>query len=794
MKLEHGNAEEAGVRPETVELIRRRAEEWVAEYRTQSLCLVLARRDVIFLHEAWGPLTHEPESPPLLKNSLFPLASLTKPITVTAAIILVEDGLLGPNRPVQEYIPEFVGEGKEKVMVHHLMTHTSGINDEPIIELVENEPDDVPIPTPDANQDEFINKALTYTYMTPLAFEPGEKMAYANLGIYMVGELVRRVSGQSLDQFARERIFGPLGMHDSYYIVPEAEQPRVVRRPDEVHFAESSMREWMERPSPSGGIYSTAIDVAHFGQMYLKGGVYGNKRILSRASVKSMTCNHIPGLSADLGDLRFPEASWGLGWSVGHVYKGRVYGEELLAPTYFNHGGYGGVELWIHPETQVVGVYFSVSTEADEADFTIYNADLVMNMVATGIEKGERPAIVTVPAYPAPAELRHGTPEQAGMDPDRVKAIVDRAKGWVDDGIQPSLALYVARRGVIFLDEVFGRSSPEPDSAPLTREALFPLASITKPITATAVMILVEEGLVGLNQPVQEYVPEFLGEKKHLVLIRHLLTHTSGLQDEAQFKLAVEQGFDIDPSDPYSAWPEIARDYDKFLNLLYDTPLGEPPNQTMAYADANFELLGQVIRRASGMRTPEFIRSRIFEPLGMTNSFFPLPEPERPRLVQRSLDAPGHAIREMLIATGMPSTSSGAYSTTADLAIFGVAMLNRGAYGSVRILSPTSVDAMTRVQTPGIPAVFGEESFRESEWGLGWGVHQTNATWAWDEPLLSKGTFCHGGLGGVFMWVDPTHELVAVLCSVYERFKENGLPDANHDLYINSLLAAINRP
>ncbi|MEE9265683.1 MAG: serine hydrolase domain-containing protein, partial [Gammaproteobacteria bacterium] len=626
MELKAGSPEEAGIRPETVELIRRRAEEWVAEYRTQSLCLVLARRGVIFLHEAWGPLTHEPDSPPLTVDSLFPLASLTKPITVTAAMILVEDGLLGPNRPVQEYIPEFVGEGKEKVMVHHLMTHTSGIDDESISEMLDDEPEDVPIPEPDANQDEFVNKALTYTYMNPLAFEPGEKMGYADLGIYMVGELVRRVSGQSLDQFARERIFEPLGMDNSFYIVPESEQSRVALRAEGIHGEMYNTRDFMERPSPSGGAYLTALDTARFGQMYLKGGTYGEARILSSSTVASMTRNHIPGLSAKILDMTFPEASWGLGWSVGHVYKGRVYGEELLAPTYFNHGGYGGVELWIDPHTDVVGVYFSISLEVDEGDFTIHSADYVMNMVATGIDK-EKPKTVSVPVShpPAPRVLVSGTPKDAGMDPERVAAIVDRARGWVEDGVQPTLALYAARRGVVFLDEVFGRMGPEPDAPPLTREALFPLASITKPITATATMILVEEGLLGLNRPVQEYIPEFQGEKKHMVLIRHLLTHTSGLQDEAQFELAVERGFDVDPTDPYSAWPELVRDYGSFLNLLFETPLREAPNQTMVYADANFELLGQVIERVSGESAAEFIRARIFEPLGMTDSYLPLP-------------------------------------------------------------------------------------------------------------------------------------------------------------------------
>ena len=708
------------MRPKTVELIRQRAEEWVAEDRTQSLSLVLARRGVVFLHQAWGPLTRKPDSPPLTVESLFPLASLTKPFTVTAAMILIEDGLLGPNRPVQEYIPEFIGEGKEKVMVHHLLTHTSGIDDDPISEMLDDEPEDVPIPEPDANQDEFVHRALTYSYLNPLAFEPGEKMAYSNLGIYVVGELVRRVSGQTLDQFARERIFEPLGMHDSYYIVPELEQPRVVLRPADVHYAESSTRELMERPSPSAAIYSTAMDVARFGQMYLNRGTYGEARILSRATVASMTRNHTPGLSATMLDMIFPEASWGLGWSVGHVYKGRAYGEELLAQDYFTHGGYGGVQLWIHPQTEVVGAYLSVSLEVDEGDHTIHSADYVMNMVATGIDE-EKPRTVSVPVshQPAPHELVSGRPDEAGMDPKRVAAIVDRARGWVEDGVQPTLALFAARRGVVFLHEVFGRMGPEPDAPQLTREALFPIDSITKPISAAAIMILVEQGLIGLNRPVHEYIPGFEGEGKHLVFVRHLLTHTSGLDDQAVIE---HSGVDIDQGDEIV---DLLRDYARYLDLVHETPLSRPPNTSMSYSNAGFDLLGEIIETASGQSAPEFIHKHILRPLGMTNTYFPVPEAEKARVVGMPSDLPRYQYYRLYLQAGTPVASSGAFGTGRDLAVFGQMFLNGGSYGGSRVLSPASVGAMTRNQIPGIPAVFGDENFPESEWGLGWGMHCT---------------------------------------------------------------------
>ncbi len=111
-------------------------------------------------------------------------------------------------------------------------------------------------------------------------------------------------------------------------------------------------------------------------------------------------------------------------------------------------------------------------------------------------------------------KLRRGSPEEAGIRPETAQQIRKRAQLWVSEGSTPALVLVAARRGVIFLHEAFGRHGPEEDSAALAKNAQFPLASLSKPITATALMVLVEDGLVGLNRPLQEYIPEFLGEGK----------------------------------------------------------------------------------------------------------------------------------------------------------------------------------------------------------------------------------------------------------------------------------------
>jgi len=123
-------------------------------------------------------------------------------------------------------------------------------------------------------------------------------------------------------------------------------------------------------------------------------------------------------------------------------------------------------------------------------------------------------------------KLRIGSPEEVGMSAQRVRHVVDLAEGWVAQGVHPALVVLAARRGVIVLHEAFGRLMPQED-APLTAlDTLFPLTSLTKPVTATAAMILVEDGRLGPNRPVAEYIPEFTGEGKEKVLVHHLLTHT----------------------------------------------------------------------------------------------------------------------------------------------------------------------------------------------------------------------------------------------------------------------------
>jgi CubicO group peptidase (beta-lactamase class C family) len=385
MKLRYGTPEEVGISAERIAHIARLAESWVEEGITPALVVLAARRGVVVLHDAFGRLTPEPDAPPLQRDSIFPVSSITKPVTATAVMQLVENGLLGLNRPLQDYIPEFMGEGKEAVMVHHLLTHTSGLDDPDPQEFRRILLDTAYPPSPESTQHAAIGALLTRHYADPLARPPGAAMSYVNLNYLLLGEVVRRVSGHSLWAFMQDRIFAPLGMNDSSLLLtPEAER-RIVKRSattDAVMFNRPPAR-WL--PAPAGGLTTTAMDLAIFGQTFLNGGHYGNARILSPAAVAEMTRNQIPGIPAKLLDEVFAEASWGYGWDVQSTKKPLRDG-SLKSAASFGHGGFGGCYFWVDPTYEMVGVFLSVQTyEGPRVASPRWRGDYFVNAVTAAV-------------------------------------------------------------------------------------------------------------------------------------------------------------------------------------------------------------------------------------------------------------------------------------------------------------------------------------------------------------------------------------------------------------------------
>jgi CubicO group peptidase (beta-lactamase class C family) len=387
--LRPGSPGEAGFRPERIELARERCAQWVKEDRTPSLAVCVARRGVVALHECWG--VQGPGLGPLQRDSLFPLSSITKPVTATLALQLVEDGLLGLNRPAKEYLPELAGDHIEEVLVHHLLTHTAGYPGAPDPETMrlasERLAGGFEIPPCPENQHPKIHQLLSVLWDAPRVRRAGEAMEYGNRGYVLLAEILRRLSGRAIDDLARERIFAPLGMEDTFYVVPESEAPRVVQRPEHFPMAAGQppwfpgigSREHQELPLGAAGIFAAPGDMVRFGQMILNGGRTGGARILSPAAVAAMTRDQVPGIGAVLGPLVSGYASWGYGWAIESPQKWVYYNGSLIPLGTFCHPGGGGVMLWIDPVHEIVGAYFEVTK-------LISCFDLFSNLITAAVE------------------------------------------------------------------------------------------------------------------------------------------------------------------------------------------------------------------------------------------------------------------------------------------------------------------------------------------------------------------------------------------------------------------------
>jgi len=195
--------------------------------------------------------------------------------------------------------------------------------------------------------------------------------------------VIRRVAGKPLPDYARERIFSPLGMNDTFYTVPESERHRIVERPADAPFAEM-MDSWgrSDVPWASHSVFTSPRDMFVFGQMFLNHGSYGGVRVLSPAAVTEMTCDQVPGLSAKFGDEVFPEASWGLGWNI-HGKKRALGDGSLQSPQAFYQGNSSGPIVWVDPVYEIVGVYFSAALALIEQEWP---GDLFMNAVTASCE------------------------------------------------------------------------------------------------------------------------------------------------------------------------------------------------------------------------------------------------------------------------------------------------------------------------------------------------------------------------------------------------------------------------
>jgi len=348
--LSFGTPEEVGMSSAILQSGVRLYQEAVESGDLVGAVLLVAKDGKVVLHEALG-WRHKGRGLPMERNTMFRMASNTKPTIATAVSILVEDGALSYDDPVREYIPSFDNYRSGFIQIRHLLNHTAGFRIgslflEPYMEASSEHPD---APTLQLEVARFGGVGAEVV--------PGISYSYSNPGYNTLGALVEMASGQSLASFLDERIYTPLGMDDSYnHELPEALDGKLSRMGAVYYGRDSTTGEWIpgwEAGDPpqvpfvraSGGMISTAMDYAVFCQMFLNGGTYGGARILSRRTVETMTSDtYLAG--GELDPERGTRVGYGMGWMIARDGT-------------FSHTGSDGTGAWVDPHHDLIVLVFT---------------------------------------------------------------------------------------------------------------------------------------------------------------------------------------------------------------------------------------------------------------------------------------------------------------------------------------------------------------------------------------------------------------------------------------------------
>jgi len=310
-----------------VESIDQAAADGIAAGIYPGAVVVVGTGHRVLLARGYGHFTWDrASSVPDPDSSLFDLASLTKVVAATpAAMALVDDGLLDLDRPVQSYLPGFLGSEKEQVTVRHLLEHRSGLR--------------AFLPLNERARDATEARALVLS--EPLLYPPGTRVEYSDLNAMLLGWVVEAASGQPLDRFVDRRVLQPAGMSETRYLPTRALRPRIVpvglwrghAISGEVHDQNAAR---LGGVSGHAGLYSTGSDLARYAQLLLNGGLAADSvRVLSAGVVRHFT-RRGPGNRA-------------LGWEMRNPHDGASAG-SLLSLSAFGHGGFTGTSIWIDPE------------------------------------------------------------------------------------------------------------------------------------------------------------------------------------------------------------------------------------------------------------------------------------------------------------------------------------------------------------------------------------------------------------------------------------------------------------
>jgi uncharacterized protein YbbC (DUF1343 family)/CubicO group peptidase (beta-lactamase class C family) len=335
---------ETAFRPEKLAEIDAAINQAIAEKRCPGGVLWLEHGNTVY-HKAYGNRALVPKVEPMTEDTIFDAASLTKVVACTPAVmLLIESGKIQIDAPIHNYIPEFTGGGKEAVTIRHLLTHTSGLRG------------DIETKSDWHGQAAAIEKACEEKLLN----RPGTVFRYSDINFFLLGDIVRRVSGTPLEEFVAHEIYRPLKMSDTGYLPPASKLPRIA--PTEVvdgkpyrGVVHDPTARHMGGVAGHAGLFFTAADLARYSRMMLNDGKLGAKRIFKPETVKLMTSVQTPEV---ISDRR------GLGWDIDSGYAGPR--GKIFPIGSYGHTGWTGPSLWIDPFSKSFVIFLSNRNHPDE--------------------------------------------------------------------------------------------------------------------------------------------------------------------------------------------------------------------------------------------------------------------------------------------------------------------------------------------------------------------------------------------------------------------------------------------
>ncbi len=363
--LEEGRPEDLGFSVEKLNRIEPVILQAMDDKEIPGAVVLVARKGKVVYRKVFGIRSLQPEKEPLTFDTIFDMASLTKVVVTSCSIMmLVEEGKISLDDPLSKYIPAFGNRGKQNITIQQMLTHYSGLR-------------------PDLDLDfewEGYEEAIKLACRERPDAIPGEEFIYSDINFFMLGELVRVVTGKNLDQFAKERIFEPLGLKDTGYLPDPSLKARIApteKRDGKMLRGEVHDPTTFRMGGVAGhaGLFSTASDTMIWAQMILQGGIYGKTRILSPMSVLKMTTPQTP----------YGKEDWrGLGFDIETRFS--TNRGDLFPIGSFGHTGFTGTSVWIDPFSETVLVLFTSRLYATREGTAVFLRRKVASIVAAAIE------------------------------------------------------------------------------------------------------------------------------------------------------------------------------------------------------------------------------------------------------------------------------------------------------------------------------------------------------------------------------------------------------------------------